>query len=195
MKDSRILLKNVRNAGLFALALFHAPGSSVRGRPYRATQVTIDELLSTRGRSALVGLRRVIRRGVDALGNAGLPLFTIIRGTSEYPSSVLMWRAGVSVVVDLRQRLYDHVLNSRASSSATIRQMNYYPQSASFLCRTSVSTRSRHPAYLHPLLGLALVLNWRLTRSSVVGPIVTFSPKFAGSFVGSLTHSGRHGTF
>jgi len=34
----------------------------------------------------------------------------LIRGGSEYLSNVLMWRIGVYSVVDLRQRLYSHIL-------------------------------------------------------------------------------------
>src|SRR4029079_15014135 len=104
MKDLRILLRNVRPyAGLLALALFLMllVGLFEAGRTALLKSM-IDELPSTPrrasvGLSALVSVRSYLPQGVNALPiiAALLVLFTIIRGTSEYLSSVLMWRVGV----------------------------------------------------------------------------------------------------
>src|SRR5215510_15974763 len=119
MKDFRILLKNVRPyAGLFTIAflLMALVGLFEAGRTALLKSI-IDELPGTSkgptsGLAAIVDARNYLPQGVEALPIIAflLIVFTLIRGTSEYLSSVLMWRIGVSTVVDLRQRLYNHIL-------------------------------------------------------------------------------------
>ena len=118
MKDFRILLKNLRPyAALFALAfiLMSLAALFEAGRTALLKSI-IDELSGTglgftHGLAARVDVRHYLgaaRSGLPVIAGL-LVVFTIIRGFSEYASNVLMWRVGVSVVVRLRERLYDHI--------------------------------------------------------------------------------------
>ena len=110
MKDFRILLKNLKPyAGLFAIAflLMTLVGLFEAGRTALLKSI-IDELPGaskgpTTGLAGIVDARNYLPHGVEALPviAALLVIFTLIRGGSEYLSSVLMWRVGVSAVVDL----------------------------------------------------------------------------------------------
>src|ERR1044071_649152 len=117
MKDFRILLKNLKPyIGLFAIAfiLMTLVGVFEAGRT--ALLKSIIDILSpspqstSGGLAAWIEVSRYLPNGSNALLliAALLVIFTLIRGGSEYLSNVLMWRIGVSAVVDLRQRLYDH---------------------------------------------------------------------------------------
>src|SRR6185503_9315462 len=119
MKDFRILLKNVRPyAGLFTIAflLMTLVGVFEAGRT--ALVKSIIDVLSGSPQGGDTGLaaRVNVTHYLPLDINPGpliaglLVLFTIIRGFSEYLSNVLMWRVGVGAVVNLRQRLYDHIL-------------------------------------------------------------------------------------
>src|ERR1044072_6077720 len=119
MKDLRILLKNVRPyAGLFALAFLLMTFVGVFEAGRTALLKSIIDILSgsaqpgSAGLASRIDVSHYLPPGTNALPLiAGLlVLFTLIRGSSEYLSDVLMWRIGVGAVVDLRQRLYDHVL-------------------------------------------------------------------------------------
>ncbi len=209
MKDLRILLKNVRPyAGLFALALFLMllVGLFEAGRTALLKSI-IDELPSTPkpslGLSSLVSVRRYLPEGVNALPIiAGLlVLFTIIRGTSEYLSSVLMWRVGVSVVVDLRQRLYDHVLQQSSEFFADhpTNELTTHIISDADKVQTSVSTlladMLREGLTFISLLALVFVLNWRLTLGVlVVGPLVYLLTSKFGRKLRRIANSTQEGT-
>jgi ABC-type multidrug transport system fused ATPase/permease subunit len=137
MKDFRILLKNVRPyAGLFTVAfvLMAMVGLFEAGRT-ALLKSTID-LLSKSSATAIestdpsspgadnpsftspselasrIDVLTYLPSGTNALPIiAGLlVLFTMIRGSSEYISNILMWKIGVGAVVNLRQRLYEHTL-------------------------------------------------------------------------------------
>jgi subfamily B ATP-binding cassette protein MsbA len=209
MKDVRILLKNLRPyAGLFALALFLMllVGMFEAGRTALLKSI-IDELPSTPKPSltlsSLVSVRRYLPEGVNALPIiAGLlVLFTIIRGTSEYLSSVLMWRVGVSVVVDLRQRLYDHVLeqSSEFFTDHPTNELTAHIISDADKVQTSVSTlladMLREGLTFISLLALVFVLNWRLTLGVlVVGPVVYLLTSKFGRKLRRIAKSTQEGT-
>ena len=116
MKDFRILLKNVRPyAGLFALALILMTFVAVFEAGRTALLKSIIDALPGGGSHQVfsrIDVHHYLPEGVNAwpIIAALLVLFTMIRGFSEYASNVLMWRVGVNVVVDLRRRLYDHIL-------------------------------------------------------------------------------------
>ena len=209
MKDVRILLKNLRPyAGLFALALFLMllVGLFEAGRTALLKSI-IDELPGTPkeslGLSSLVSVRRYLPAGVNALPIiAGLlVLFTIIRGTSEYLSSVLMWRVGVSVVVDLRQRLYDHILqqSSEFFTDHPTNELTSHIISDADKVQTSVSTlladMLREGLTFICLLALVFVLNWRLTLGVlVVGPLVFLLTSKFGRKLRGIANSTQEGT-
>src|SRR5262249_37920149 len=210
MKDFRILLKNVRPyAGLFAVAfllmtlvcLFEA------GRTALLKSI-IDEVPGTSkgpstGLSAIVDARNYLPQGVEALPiiAALLIVFTLIRGSSEYLSSVLMWRIGVSTVVDLRQRLYDHILlqSSEFFTEHPTNELTTHIISDSEKVQVAVSTlladMLREGLTFLSLLGLVFLLNWRLTLAVlVVGPFVYMLTSRFGKRLRRIAHSTQEGT-
>ncbi|HEY6332679.1 MAG TPA: ABC transporter transmembrane domain-containing protein [Blastocatellia bacterium] len=200
MKDFRILLKNLRPyAGLFAIAftltalvgVFEAgrtallksiidgmPGSSPGAAVSHATSAT---RAFAGGFAAKLDPRTYIpaRKNPWPIIAALLVIFTFIRGLSEYLSSVLMWRIGVSVVVNLREKLYNHVLKQSAEFFTT------YPTNSltshiitdakevQVAVSTLLADLLREGLTFLALFALVLVYNWRLTLIAFgMGPLV-----------------------
>jgi subfamily B ATP-binding cassette protein MsbA len=210
MKDFRILLRNVRPyAGLFALALFLMLLVALfeAGRTALLKSI-IDELPGasngpSSGLASFVDARSYLPRGVDALPIIAALLvgFTVIRGASEYFSSVVMWRIGVSAVVDLRQRLYDHILeqSSEFFTDHTTNELTTHIISDAEKVQVSVSTlladMLREGLTFLALLGLVFMLNWRLTLALLlVGPLVYLLTARFGKKLRRIAHSTQEGT-
>jgi subfamily B ATP-binding cassette protein MsbA len=127
--------------------------------------------------------------------------FTLIRGASEYLSNVLMWRIGVSVVVDLRQRLYDHILR-QSSDFFTVHPTNTLTThiiSDAEKVQTSVSTLLadllREALTFLALFALVCILNWRLTLAILlVGPLVYLLTVKFGRNLRRIAHRTQEGT-
>src|SRR5262250_3382073 len=98
MQDFRILLRNVRPyAGLFALAVLLMALAAVFEAGRTALLKSIIDALPAGGSPGPPGridVQHDIPAGVNAWPFiAGLlPVFTFVRGFSEYASNVLMWR-------------------------------------------------------------------------------------------------------
>jgi subfamily B ATP-binding cassette protein MsbA len=133
---------------------------------------------------------------------AGLLIgFTIIRGTSEYLSNVLMWRIGVNVVVNLRQRLYNHILqqSSEFFTQHPTNALTTHIISDAEKVQTSVSTLLadliREGLTLLAYLALVFFLNWRLTLIVLfVGPFVAILTNKFGKRLRSIAHSTQETT-
>src|SRR5437867_225838 len=210
MKDFRILFKNVRPyAGLFAIAflLMALVGFFEAGRTALLKSI-IDELPGaskgpSSGLAGLVDARNYLPQGVEALPIIAALLvgFTLIRGASEYFSSVLMWRIGVGAVVDLRQRLYDHILqqSSEFFTEHPTNTLTTHIISDAEKVQVAVSTLLadllREGLTFLALLFLVFVLNWRLTLAIiVVGPLIyTLTVRF-GRRLRRIAHSTQEGT-
>lgn len=210
MRDFRILLKNVRPyAGLFAVAflLMTLVGLFEAGRTALLKSI-IDELPGaskgpTTGLAAIVDARNYLPLGVEALPvvAALLVVFTLIRGGSEYLSSVLMWRIGVSAVVDLRQRLYDHILqqSSEFFTDHPTNELTTHIISDAEKVQISVSTlladMLREGLTFLSLLALVVMLNWRLTLVIlIVAPLVYVLTARFGKRLRKIAHSTQEGT-
>ena len=210
MKDLRILLKQVRPyAGLFTVAfvLMMLVGLFEAGRT--ALLKSIIDNLSGSQPAAVAGLPSridVIRYLPSAVNPlpliAGLLiLFTVIRGTSEYLSSVLMWRIGVSAVVDLRQRLYDHILiqSSEFFTEYPTNTLTTHIISDAERVQVAVSTLLadllREGFTFLALFTLVFLLNWRLTLAIVVvGPVIYGLTVKFGRRLRKIAHSTQLGT-
>ncbi|HWO02010.1 MAG TPA: ABC transporter ATP-binding protein, partial [Blastocatellia bacterium] len=210
MKDFRILLKNVRPyAGLFAVAflLMTLVGIFEAGRTALLKSI-IDELPGasrgqTAGLASLVDARRYLPQGVEALPFIAVLLvgFTFIRGASEYLSSVLMWRIGVGAVVDLRQRLYDHVLqqSSEFFTEHPTNTLTTHIISDAEKVQVAVSTLLadllREGLTFLALFSLVFVLNWRLTLAVLlVGPVIYLLTVRFGRRLRKISHTTQEGT-
>jgi subfamily B ATP-binding cassette protein MsbA len=130
-----------------------------------------------------------------------LILFTLIRGSSEYFSNVLMWRIGVNVVVDLRQRLYEHLLkqSSEFFTEHPTNTLTTHIISDAEKVQTSVSTLLadliREGMTLLFYLVLVFVLNWRLTLVVfIVGPLIAFLTNKFGKRLRGIAHSTQEST-
>jgi ATP-binding cassette, subfamily B, bacterial MsbA len=207
MKDFRILLKNLRPyAGLFAIAftltalvgVFEAGRTAllksiIDGMPGSSPGAAVSTLNSTTNHAASattalaggVAAKLDPRTYIPARKNpwpiiaALLVIFTFIRGLSEYLSSVLMWRIGVSVVVNLREKLYNHVLKQSAEFFTThpTNTLTSHIISDAREVQVAVSTLLadllREGLTFLALFALVLVYNWRLTLIALgIGPLV-----------------------
>jgi subfamily B ATP-binding cassette protein MsbA len=210
MKDFRILLKNVRPyAGLFAVAflLMTLVGVFEAGRT--ALLKSIIDLLSGAAPGSTVTLAsridvaRYLPADINPLPLIAvlLVLFTVIRGASEYLSNVLMWRIGVGAVVNLRQRLYDHVLeqSSEFFTEHPTNTLTTHIISDAEKVQVAVSTLLadllREGLTFLALFSLVFILNWRLTLAVLlVGPVVYLLTVRFGRRLRKISHSTQEGT-
>lgn len=110
-----------------------------------------------------------------------LLLFTICKGVAEYFSSYLMAKIGQTAVLNLRQKLYDHLLSQPASFFEKHRT-NYLVSRLVVSCSAieqavSANLRDvlREFLILIFLLGAAFYMNWRLMLGAIlIGPIIAF---------------------
>jgi subfamily B ATP-binding cassette protein MsbA len=130
-----------------------------------------------------------------------LILFTLIRGSSEYFSNVLMWRIGVNVVVDMRQRLYEHILKQSSDffTEHPTNTLTTHIISDAEKVQTSVSTLLadliREGMTLLFYLLLVFVLNWRLTLVVfIVGPLIGFLTNKFGKRLRGIAHTTQEST-
>jgi len=210
MNDFRILLRSVRPyAGLFSVAFILMAFVGVFEAGRTALLKSIIDILSgassqsVAGLAARVDVSHYLPAGSNALPIiAGLLLaFTLIRGGSEYLSNVLMWRIGVSAVVDLRQRLYDHILrqSSEFFSEHPTNTLTAHIISDAEKVQVAVSSLLadflRESLTFIALLALIFVLNWRLTFGIlIVGPVIyALTVKF-GRRLRRIAHSTQQGT-
>ncbi len=207
MKDFRILLKNVRPyAGLFALAFILMTFVAVFEAGRTALLKSIIDALPGGGSHQVfsrIDVHHYLPEGVNAWPIiAGLlVLFTMIRGFSEYASNVLMWRVGVNVVVDLRRRLYDHILqqSSEFFTDHPTNSLTSHIISDAERVQNAVSTLLadllREGLTFLFLFLLVLVLNWRLTLLMlVIGPIVYLLTVRFGKRLRRIAHHTQEGT-
>jgi ATP-binding cassette, subfamily B, bacterial MsbA len=210
MNDFRILLKNVRPyAGLFAVAflLMTLVGIFEAGRT--ALLKSIIDILSGNpnvagaGLAARIDVSHYLPAGTNALPLIAvlLVLFTAIRGSSEYFSNVLMWRIGVGAVVDLRQRLYDHILQQSSEfftahpTNALTSHIISDAEKVQVAVSTLLADLLREGLTFLALLALVFVLNWRLTIAIVVvGPLIYALTVRFGRRLRRIAHSTQEGT-
>lgn len=130
-----------------------------------------------------------------------LIIFTLIRGASEYLSNLLMWRIGVAAVVDLRQRLYDHVLkqSSEFFTDHPTNTLTTHILSDAEKVQVSVSTLLadllRESLTFLALFALVFMLNWRLTLAIlIVGPFIYLVTVKFGRRLRGLARSTQENT-
>ncbi len=210
MKDFRILLKSVRPyAGLFAVAflLMTLVGLFEAGRTALVKSI-FDGLsgspsVATGGLAARIDVNHYLPSHINPLPVIGglLVLFTLIRGFSEYLSNVLMWRVGVGAVVNLRQQLYDHVLqqSSEFFTEHPTNTLTTHIISDAEKVQVAVSSLLadllRESLTFLALLTLVFVLNWRLTLAILlVGPLISLLTVRFGRRLRRIAHSTQEGT-
>src|SRR5215510_13485868 len=209
MKDFRILLKNVRPyAGLFAVALLLMTMVGVFEAGRTALLKSIIDILSppsvaTVGLAARIDVSNYLPSGVNALPIVAVLLvfFTAIRGSSEYLSNVLMWRIGVGAVVDLRQRLYNHILqqSSEFFTEHPTNTLTAHIISDAEKVQVAVSSLLadllREGFTFLALFSLVFILNWRLTLALLgVGPLIYSLTMRFGRRLRRIAHSTQVGT-
>lgn len=208
MKDFRILLRSLRPYGglfIFALFLMGLVGLFEASRTALLKSI-IDELTgqsssATSGLAAWVDVRGYLGKlsSMPAMA-ALLVLFTAVRGASEYLSNVLMWRIGVSVVVDLRQRIYDHVLEQSSEFFAAHPTNKLTAHIISDAEKVQVAVSSlladllREGLTFLALLALVFFLNWKLTLMILlVGPLIYMLTVKFGRKLRRMAHLTQQG--
>lgn len=213
MKDFRILLKNLKPySGLFAVAfiLMTMVGLVEAGRTALLKSIidhfailSGNQTAAGAGLAASIDVRNYLPADINPLPliAALLVLFTIIRGLSEYLSNVLMWRIGVAAVVNLRQRLHDHILqqSSEFFTEHPTNTLTAHIISDAEKVQVAVSTLLadllREALTFLALLSLVFVLNWRLTLAIiVVGPIIYALTVRFGKRLRRIAHSTQENT-
>lgn len=210
MKDFRILLKNVRPyAGLFAFAFFLMTLVGLFGAGRTALiksiidNLTLNSASASTGLSSLVDIKRYLPQSQNPLPMIAALLvgFTLIRGTAEYFSNVLMWRIGVNVVVNLRQRLYEHILqqSSEFFTEHPTNELTTHIISDSEKVQTSVSTLLAdlimEALNFIWLFILVIFLNWQLTLAILfIGPFVYLLTMSFGKRLRRIAHSTQETT-
>jgi subfamily B ATP-binding cassette protein MsbA len=224
MKDFKKLLKLVRPyRSLFALALFLMTlvGLFEAGRTALLRSI-IDSLPKTERQAeapvtAIEQATGISRRTIESYTDvrsyfpdrenllpmiaALLVVFTLIRGGSEYLSNVLMWKIGVSVVVDLRQRLYEHILAQSAEffTRHPTNSLTTHIISDAERVQVAVSTLLadllRESLTFLSLFALVFLLNWRLTLAILlVGPFIYLVTVRFGRRLRRIAHHTQEGT-
>jgi ATP-binding cassette, subfamily B, bacterial MsbA len=208
MKDFRILLRNVRpHAGLFSVALTLMAAVGIFEAARTALLKSIIDIGTpagaTTGVASILDIPRYLPRSVDALPllAALLVIFTMIRGGSEYLSNVLMWRIGVGAVVQLRQRLYDHVLKQSSEfftehpTNALTAHIISDAEKVQVAVSTLLADLLREGLTFLSLLGLVFILNWKLTLGVlVVGPFIYVLTVRFGQKLRRIAHLTQEGT-
>jgi len=125
----------------------------------------------------------------------------LIRGSSEYLSNVLMWRIGVGAVVDLRQRLYNHILvqSSEFFTEHPTNTLTAHIISDAEKVQVAVSSLLadllREGLTFIALFTLVFILNWRLTLAVLlVGPLIYGLTVKFGRRLRHIAHSTQEGT-
>jgi subfamily B ATP-binding cassette protein MsbA len=182
----------------------NATGENQTSKIDKTVQKFAPEVLSKKATlSDYLDVRRYFPQGTNPLPYiAGLLiLFTLIRGSSEYFSNVLMWRIGVNVIVDLRQRLYEHILKQSSEFFAEhpTNTLTTHIISDAEKVQTSVSTLLadliREGMTLLFYLVLVFVLNWRLTLVVfIVGPFIAFLTNKFGRRLRGIAHTTQEST-
>ncbi|HEU4386916.1 MAG TPA: ABC transporter transmembrane domain-containing protein [Blastocatellia bacterium] len=209
MGDFEKLRRNLRpHAGLFAtaivlmaiVAVFEA-GRTALLKPL-IDQLPGNNPAPTGSLASWIDITRYLPGGVNPIPIiAGLlVLFTLIRGTSEYLSNVLMWKVGVSVVVDLRRRLYSHVLDQSSEffSDHPTNTLTSHIISDAEKVQTAVSSLLadllREGLTFLSLFALVFVLNWRLTLVVLlVGPLIYLLTVRFGRRLRRIAHRTQEG--
>lgn len=105
--------------------------------------------------------------------------FTVLKGTAEYFSSYLMAKIGQSAVLDLRQQLYEHLLN-QSTAFFEKHRTNFLVSRLVVSCSAielavSANLRDvlRESFLLAFFLGAAFYFNWRLMIGAlVIAPVI-----------------------
>jgi ATP-binding cassette, subfamily B, bacterial MsbA len=221
MKDFRILLKNLRPyAGLFALAftltacvaVFEAGRTAllksiIDGMPGSGAITTTGHAAGAAmplagSLAAKVDVRTYIpaRKNPWPIIAALLVIFTFISGLSEYLSSVLMWRIGVSVVVNLREKLYNHILKqsaeffSRYPTNSLTSHIISDAKEVQVAVSTLLADLLREGLTFLALFCLVLVYNWRLTLIALgMGPLIYLLTVRFGKKLRRIANSTQEG--
>jgi subfamily B ATP-binding cassette protein MsbA len=210
MSDFRKLLRNLKPyAGLFVLALLlmMLVGVFEAGRTALLKSI-IDELpggvqVKQTGLASHLDVRNYLPAGTNLLPLIAALLvgFTLVRGLSEYFSNVLMWRIGVSVVVDLRQRLYDHILQQSSEfftdypTNALTAHIISDAEKVQVAVSSLLADLLREGLTFLSLFALVFILNWQLTLIVLlVGPLVYILTVRFGRRLRRIAHSTQEGT-
>ncbi|HUK92345.1 MAG TPA: ABC transporter transmembrane domain-containing protein, partial [Blastocatellia bacterium] len=149
--------------------------------PATPSNATYPATSITKGIAARVDVRNYIPAGKNpwTIIAGLLVIFTLIRGLSEYLSSVLMWRIGVSVVVNLREKLYNHILKqsaeffSRYPTNSLTSHIISDAKEVQVAVSTLLADLLREGLTFIALFALVLVYNWRLTLLALgMGPLI-----------------------
>src|SRR6266480_4224362 len=123
---------------------------------------------------------------------------TLFKGLAEYFSTYLLNYMGQSVVMDLRNQLYERVLNQSSSffhshsTGRLISRITNDIEKIQFASSTALADALKQGLTLLACLYLAFAIDWRLTLTSLLlAPLVIYPSKFFGKKIHKSSRSSQ----
>ena len=123
---------------------------------------------------------------------------TLLKGLAEYASTYLLNRLGQSVVMDLRNDLYEKILNQSASFFHThstgrlISRVTNDVEKIQFACSTALADALKQGLTFIALIVIVFSIDWTLALASfIVAPLIIYPSKFLGRKIHKTSRSSQ----
>lgn len=123
---------------------------------------------------------------------------TFLKGLTEYSSTYLLNHLGQSVVVDLRNELYEKILYQSSSffhlhsTGRLISRVTNDVEKIQFACSTALADGLKQGLTFIAFIGLVFAIDWTLALASfIVAPLVIYPSKFLGRKIHRTSRSSQ----
>ena len=123
---------------------------------------------------------------------------TVLKGLTEYVSTYLLNRLGQSVVMDLRNELYERILYQSAnffhthSTGRLISRVTNDVEKIQFACSTALADALKQGLTFVVFAGIVFAIDWTLALASfVVAPLIIYPSKFLGRKIHKTSRSSQ----
>jgi len=123
---------------------------------------------------------------------------TLLKGLAEYASTYLLNRLGQSVVMDLRNDLYEKILNQSASFFHThstgrlISRVTNDVEKIQFACSTALADALKQGLTFITFIVIVFAIDWTLALASfIVAPLIIYPSKFLGRKIHKTSRSSQ----
>jgi ATP-binding cassette, subfamily B, bacterial MsbA len=123
---------------------------------------------------------------------------TLLKGLAEYASTYLLNRLGQAVVMDLRNDLYEKILNQSASFFHThstgrlISRVTNDVERIQFACSTALADALKQGLTFIAFIVIVFAIDWTLALASLfVAPLIIYPSKFLGRKIHKTSRSSQ----
>ena len=123
---------------------------------------------------------------------------TLLKGMAEYASTYLLNRLGQSVVMDLRNDLYEKILNQSAnffhthSTGRLISRVTNDVEKIQFACSTALADALKQGLTFVAFIVIVFAIDWTLALASlIVAPLIIYPSKFLGRKIHKTSRSSQ----